>query len=57
MYKEGDVCFREIVKPGNLLNLGLELPKVMMVCNSKVMELTSADEKTIITKDPIFVCF
>ena len=53
MYKEGAVCFREIVKPGNLLNLGSELPEVMMVCNIRVMELTSADEQTIITKDPI----
>ena len=53
MYKEGAVCFREIVKPGNLLNLGSELPEVMMVCIIRVMELTSADEQTIIAKDPI----
>ena len=53
MYKEGAVCFREIIKPGNLLDLGSELPEVMMVCDSRIMELTSADEQTIITKDPI----
>ena len=50
IYKEGAVCFREIVKSGNL---GSELPEVMMVCIIRVMELTSADEQTIITKDPI----
>ena len=53
MYKEGAVCFREIIKPGNLLDLGSELPEVMMVCDSRIMELISADEQTIITKDPI----
>ena len=53
MYKEGAVCFREIIKPSNLVNLGSELPEVMMVCDSRIMELTSADEQTIITKDPI----
>jgi len=52
MYKEGAVCFREAVGPGNLLNLGSEFPEVIMVCNSGVIAFISAAGQTI-TKDPI----
>ena len=52
IYKDGTVCFGETVGPGNLFNLGSELPENIMVCNSGVMAFTSADWQTV-TKDPI----
>ena len=52
IYNEGAVCFREVAGPSSLLDLGSELPEVIIVCINGTTLLISADGQTT-TKVPM----